>query len=181
MNTIKSSLLLLLACCLLLACKSQQHITKDLNVSSRSYAGTWHYQNGDRLFIVKIWQDGEEFLGHYKMVEVNNGIPGAIIYNSRHLYANGQIFPFGITTTYVNNFGLSGFIYDNTIANNDEDYKSGNLQICINQFLPGCQNCSVTATWKVFKETGMIVGTNYPFSVPTDITLTKVSDTVVWD
>jgi len=177
----KNILFLLLAFTLMSLSVSESGSKMNQQTVSQSYPGTWHYQNGNRLFIVKIWQDGEHFLGHYKMVQVNNGVPGTIIYNSRRVYANGEIFPFGIATRYINNFGLSGFIYDNTIANNDEDYKSGNLEIRINQFLPGCQNCTVTATWKVFKGTGMIVGTNYPFSVPTDITLTKVSDTVVWD
>jgi hypothetical protein len=143
-------LLLLLVCCLLLACKSQQHITKDLNVSSQSYPGTWHYQNEDRLFIVKIWQDGEEFLGHYKMVEVNNGVLGNTIYNSRRNYGNGAVLPFTISANQSAQYGLAGFIYDNTIINNPNDFKKADFQMKVTQQgLPGCATCTTTAFWKV--------------------------------
>jgi len=145
------------------------------------FPGTWQYDNGNQRFIVKIWHQNSMYYGHYKMVQLNNGIPGNTIFDSRQVYPNGAQFSSTIYTKAYSNIELSGFIDDNTIIGNDEDFKTGDLQITLNQ-IPGCLTCTpFTATWKVTKTHGAIVGLNLPFSVPTDIVLTKVSDTVTWD
>ena len=173
MKTLKSILLILLTLSLSAALHAQQ--------VSQAFPGTWQADNGNQRFIVKIWQEGTEYLGHYKMVQLNNGIPGNIISNSRQIYSNGAMLPYSIYTGLVNNMKLSGFIHDNTIINKDEDFKTGDLLITLNQ-MPGCFTCApFTATWKVSQREGIIVGANPPFSVPINIVLTKVSDTVVWD
>ena len=170
MKTIKNILLILLV--LLSAALNAQQVT---NI----FPGTWQYDNGSQRFIVKIWQEGNRYRGHYKMVELNAGIEGNTIYNSRMSVGNGQFYPpFTISGT-VNNSKLSGFIYDNTIVGYD-DTKPGQL-ILEYQFFPGCQNCNVTASWKVIPAESLGSESSFQFSVPTDITLTKVSDTVTWD
>ena len=145
---------------------------------TQTYPGTWNYQNGNQVFVVKIWQDGNTFKGHYKMTVINSG---TTIYNSRRQFGDGIFFPPTIVGYANTQNGLSGSICDNTILGYTEDCLEGNFQMKIIPFLPGCTSCVVTATWKVSDTPGMKVGQDPPFSVPTNITLTKVSDQVVWD
>ena len=181
---------------------------------TQTYPGTWHYQNGNQLFIVKIWQDGQKMKGHYKMITVDgNGNQTGVVYNSRRDYGYGNRLPY-ILLGSVNN-ELSGVFGDNTIASTgmkmevspnpnatwsddfkqnlgvdarflkitgyDRDYKPGEFEMKIIPFLPGCTSCVVAATWKVSDTPGMKVGQDPPFSVPTNITLTKVSETITLD
>ena len=147
---------------------------------TQTYPGTWHYQNGNQLFIVKIWQDGQKMKVHYKMITVDgNGNQTGVVYNSRRDYGYGNRLPH-ILLGSVNN-ELSGVFGDNTITGYDRDYKPGEFEMKIIPFLPGCTSCVVAATWKVSDTPGMKVGQDPPFSVPTNITLTKVSETITLD
>src|SRR5688500_14500411 len=63
------------------------------------FLGTWHYQNGNNVFVVSLWEDNEgNILGHYKMITVNSyGLPSGIIYNSRKSFANSiEKWPFAL-------------------------------------------------------------------------------------
>jgi hypothetical protein len=148
---------------------------------SPTYTGTWHYDNGNQRFIVKIWQENEDFLGHYKIIGLNNGVPGNTILDSRQLYPHGQRFDHVVYAGFSEEFGLSGFIYDNTIIGNDSTFKRGDLHMKMIMVPQNCQGCVVTAAWKITKPHGMIIGINHDFSIPTDVILTKVSNTVTWD
>ena len=94
------------------------------------YEGTWHYQDGNELFIVSLWkEDDGTFSGYYKKTEYNNGVIGATIFNSRKVYDDGFVFPPVISGSFDMQYGVSGTIYDNTIENNTEDFKSGRYLI----------------------------------------------------
>lgn len=138
-----------------------------------AYEGTWHYQNSNKLFIVKIWIEDNDYKGYYKMVNYNNGTIGSTIYTSGIDYGNGRFYlPFSISGNFVNGSGLVGFVYDNTISGYD-DFKTGNLQIQING-----QN---TANWKVTEVKGLKPDSEPSFNIPLNIILTKVSNTVTLD
>ena len=140
-----------------------------------AYTGTWHYVDGNELFIVSLWQDNDgSFSGYYKKVEYSNGIQGNVIFNSRIIYNNGIIYPPTIYGKLSGN-GISGIISDNTIEGYVDDSKFGILYLEINNT---CNNCPYTAIWKVSERPGLRVGFVPGFSVPTDVILTKVSNTV---
>ena len=147
------------------------------DIITNSYPGTWHYQNGNELFIVKIWQEGTTYKGHYKMLSVNSG---DIIYTSRKSYGN-TVFPPTIIGYANATDGLSGSLCDNTIIGLDEDCREGKFQMKLGLYTPGCNNCTITATWKVSDTQGLKVGSEPNFSVPVNVTLIKVSNYVFWD
>src|SRR5690606_31493066 len=97
-------------------------------------------------------------------------------------YGNGNRQKCSIFTGETSEFGLSGFVYDNTISGYN-DQKMGDFQMKINPETLSCSNCNITAFWKVsepmFRD--LIVEQEPPFSIPTDIILTKVSNTVTLD
>ncbi|QYJ67365.1 hypothetical protein [Flavobacterium litorale] len=174
-NIYKISLLLTLTLC------GTNEIKAQFTIES-PYEGTWHYQDGNELFIVSLWKEQNgTFNGHYKKTEYSNGTIGATIFNSNKTYNNG----FKFDTIIFGNFNLitgtlSGSIHDNTIENNPEDYKSGRFRMKITS---NCTNCPTTATWKVEERPGLrIDGIFIPgFSIPTDVVLTKVSDEIDLD
>lgn len=157
------------------------NIYAQANGITATYTGTWQYDNGNQRFIVKIWQEGNYYKGHYKKVQLNNGTVTNTIYNSNKLYQNGGRLPFTISGKTGIQYGLSGLVYDNTIIGNAEDFQEGNLQMKMNQMVQGCQTCAVKSSWKVTSTGGMTVGTPPPFSVPLDIEITKVSNTITLD
>lgn len=147
------------------------------NGMTATYTGTWQYDNNNERFIVKIWLDANDYRAHYKKIRINNN---ATIYNSRKQYGDGFVFPPVISGNLYNNI-LSGSLCDNTIANNPEDCRDGKFEMKMNQMVQGCQACVVKARWKVSSTGGLMVGTPPPFSVPLDIELTKVSNTITLD
>ena len=157
----------------LISCNSARHTVTGQN---DVYKGTWQHQNGNRLFIVSLWSDGEYTKGHYKMVETNNGVPGDLIFTSRKYYGNGFYFPPVITGLYDSQYGLSGSFSDNTISGYTKDFKSG---VFVMKIIP--QSNPATATWKVEEAKGLKTGVQPSFSIPTDIILTKVSNEVDLD
>ncbi|QYJ67364.1 hypothetical protein [Flavobacterium litorale] len=174
-NIYKISLLLTLTLC------GTNEIKAQFTIAS-PYEGTWHYQDGNELFIVSLWQEQNgKFKGYYKKTEYNNGTIGNTIFNSRELYGV-TMFPPTVSADLYSGSGIYGFIYDNTIQNNPRDFKRGNLHMEINSD-SNCTNCPVTATWKIEEESGLrIDGIFIPgFSIPTDVVLTKVSDEIDLD
>ncbi|QYJ67368.1 DUF6705 family protein [Flavobacterium litorale] len=157
-----------------------QFVPINPSTPSSPYEGTWHYQDGNELFIVSLWkEDSGDFRGHYKKVEYNNGTIGATILNSRKVYNDGFVFPPVIYGDFNSATGVSGVICDNTLDNNLYDCKDGRLQIQINS---NCTNCPVTAIWKIEEVPGLrIEGFISGFSIPTDVVLTKVSDEIDLD
>ena len=142
--------------------------------------GTWHYENGNRIFIVKLWQDDDYYIGHYEMREFNSGVIGNLLFTSRKAYGNNIYFPCTIYGIY-DNFKLAGSLCDNTAIGDDDDCKDGVFIMSITASLPGCTTCVETASWKVTEPKGLKVGYEPPFSIPTDAVLTKVSNTVTFD
>ena len=144
-----------------------------------AYTGTWHYEDGNELFIVSLWQDNDGiFRGYYKKVEYNDGTQGAVILNSRIVNNQGAVFPPVIYGSIDSENLISAVLIDNTLVENVNDYKEGILRIEINS---NCNNCPYTAIWKVTEESGLRVGYVPGFSIPTDVILTKVSNTVNLD
>src|SRR5690606_9008341 len=84
MKKFKNILFLLLV--LLSAALNAQEITN-------TFPGTWHHDNNNQRFIVKIWHEGDHFEGHYKMVQLNNGSVTSVLYDSRRVPINGMYFP----------------------------------------------------------------------------------------
>lgn len=141
------------------------------------YEGTWHYANGNELFIVSLWKENDgSFEGYYKKMEYNNGTIGNTIFNSRKVYNNGAVFPSTIYGSFYAGNGISGSICDNTMENNPEDCKSGRFEMLIIE--DNCGNCPLTATWKVEEVSGLRVDFIPGFSIPTDVILTKVSNDI---
>ncbi|QYJ67366.1 hypothetical protein [Flavobacterium litorale] len=158
-----------------------QFVPVNPSAPSSPYEGTWHYIDGNELFVVSLWkEDDGKFRGYYKKVEHNNGIIGATIFNSRKVNIHGFVFPPVIFGSFHNLYGLSGSIRDNTIQNNAEDFKGGRFRMQINSDT-NCTNCPVTATWKVEETSGLRVDYVLGYSIPTDIILTKVSDEIDLD
>ena len=173
MKTIKNILLILLVS--LSAALNAQEITN-------TFPGTWHYDNGNQRFIVKIWQEGNYLRGHYKMVSMANNSFVSVIYDSKKAHQNedGLFFPPTIFGELDMEINLYGGVCDNTIIGNPHDCKRGQLRMKM-EYFSGCTTCPVTATWEVTEYQGMRVGELIPFNIPTNITLTKVSDTVNLD
>ncbi len=158
------------------ALSSTNKATAQLIPTPSPYEGTWHYQDGNELFIVSLWKgDDGKFDGYYKKTAYTNGVIGTVIFNSRKVYSNGMIFPPVISGSFDIQYGVSGTIYDNTIENNPEDFKTGRFRMQINN---NCSNCTLTATWKVEEVSGMRYNFVEGFSIPTDVILTKVSDEI---
>lgn len=154
---------------------------KSQNVDS-VYAGTWQSQNGNTLFVVSLWSEGNRILGHYKLVEYNNGIIGNAIYKSNKIYPSGFTFPYVISGLLPNSDQLSGSIDDNTISSTNQNYISGDVLMKLTQpTIIGCTNCTIQATWKVTRSKGLQYGEPIPFNIPTNIILTKVSNAINLD
>ncbi|NDI97517.1 hypothetical protein GWA97_00315 [Flavobacterium sp. LaA7.5] len=150
--------------------------TAQLTPTPSPYEGTWHYQDGNELFVVSLWKENDgSFRGYYKKTAYTNGTIGATIFNSRKVYSDGFVFPPVIYARFHSGSGVSGIVHDNTIENNPEDFKDGVLRMKI---ISDCTNCPVTATWKIDEESGLRVDFIEGFSIPTDVILTKVSDEI---
>ncbi len=143
------------------------------------FLGTWEHQEGNQVFRVTLWEDNNNILGHYKMINVENGME-TIIYSSNkneHIGNNEAKLPFVIYGS-ANNQLLIALFYDNTVnANQYHFQKKGSLTIEI-LTNPGGLNPTITAHWKVERksyQSGLADNEAPEFSVPTDIVLTKVS------
>lgn len=138
--------------------------------------GTWEYQNGNEKFIVSIWEDNEGITkGHYKLVSISNTGEN-IIYNSKKQFGSSNIdWPY---TIYLGTDIFSGIISDNTV-NNVRGFIDG--QITLTMLQQQCSTCVLTMQWEVKKSQGLREPNEPDFNIPTNITLTKVSNTVNLD
>lgn len=149
------------------------------------FTGTWQYQNGTEVFIVKIWEENNRMYGYYKKITVDtNGNQTSVVYTSRTDYGNGDyLFPYVIYGEIGPN-GFEALFKDNTMTNINENYKRGKLHMEITQFgatgPPGCSEC-MKALWQVTDTGGMYVNFVEGFSVPVNVIMTKVSNQVVFD
>ena len=145
------------------------------------FLGTWEHQNGNEVFRIVLWEDpldNNSIKGHYKMVQIENGLE-TIIYSSNkneHIGINEAKLPFVIYGS-ANNQTLIGLFYDNTIDSNQYHFlKKGSLHLEILTNSGGL-NPTITAHWKVERKSyqGLIINEAPEFSVPTDIILTKIN------
>ena len=139
-----------------------------------AYEGTWHYQNGNQVFVVSLWQDNEGYKGHYKLINVNsNGNQISEVYNSVKPYAGtGPIWPHVINIGIPQQGITSGVITDNTFSELGYFLRGGVKLTLLTS------NNPLTAQWIVFKPEGLRPANEPEFNIPTDIVLTKVSNTI---
>jgi len=161
---------------------------KDIDNNFIPFIGTWINQNGNQTFILTLWKVEkipgypnnppkyyiDKLRGHYKLVQ-NYGQPNEqLIYTSQMNIGNSTM---PLETIVMGNqpiepYKMSGFVYDITGVVNPA-YPlgvKGQLSMEIN---PVNLN---TAQWKVILPMGMR-GSDEPstFTIPTNITLTKVN------
>lgn len=144
-------------------------------------AGTWKHQNGNEVFIVSIWKVTDGYRGHYKKIIVDaSGNQIAEVYNSDKPIGNTttnwpySIYSGNITTNYI----IRAILSDNTVTNpqNGGGFLEGILDMKI--LNPTCfsqptNTCPLQAQWIVKKDPGLQNPADPPFSVPTNIVLTK--------
>ena len=138
------------------------------------FTGTWHHQNGNEIFVVSLWPEGNDLIGHVKMIIVDNqGVPIETIYNSKRLYGQGSNleWPPAIHPTVYQNTA-NGIIADNTSPLSPYSCLTGNVKMVISQTTP------LTIQWSINRIGGIKPADEADFNFPTDITLIKVSNTV---
>lgn len=142
------------------------------------FVGTWEYQDGNDIFRINIWEDGEDLKGDYWFIEVNNGvetiicesnynIPGTDVYNGYVLFGGSS-----------DGIKMGLHIDDNTIDCRNGLYErkgiSGSASLTMQN--PKCTNCPVTALWKVQRMRGIRIGDQpTEFSVPNNVIMAKVN------
>lgn len=142
------------------------------------FKGTWQYQNGNQRFLVSIWVDSENImLGHYKMITIDsNGNQTGVLYNSKKPIGTSTTnWPYAIYMGTYDGLAEGGVIKDNTV-NNPRGFIEGRFRLSIEN-----GNSPITAHWIVEKMQGIQETGEPNFSIPTDIILTKISNTVNLD
>jgi len=170
---IKKTIILAITITTLLSCNSARHTVAGQN---DVYKGTWHYQSGNQLFIVSLWNEQSALKGHYKMVTVDdNGMQTGIVYNSNKLWGNtGQNWPFSVYCGFNATTAL-GTINDNTVTGVPKGFIEGNIELTLQIGTP------ITMHWKVNRSEGIRFSEEPDFNIPTDIVLTKISSDVDLD
>jgi hypothetical protein len=170
----KNILKIVLSIFILLLTSTSVNAQQQLN----PYKGLWVSQNGNTLFMVILYQEGEVMKGHYKMVELSEfGEQTNVIYTSKKDFGLGMKLPFSILGR-LSSYGLTGMVDDTTIPNYHSDTKEGHLAIKI---IPACVGCGVQATWKIDTHIEVTLEGEPPFNIPTDIVLTRISNIVPSD
>jgi|GEM_PF-2417523 len=144
-------------------------------------AGTWKYQSGNEVFIVTLFPVTDGYRGHYKKITVDaSGNQIAVIYNSDKPIGNTTTnWPYVIYSGNISpNYEIRASIDDNTVTNtpNAGGFVEGVLDIKILNptcFTPPTNACPLQAQWTVKKDAGLQNAADPPFSVPTNIILTK--------
>lgn len=145
------------------------------------HKGTWQYQNGNQVFVVSIWDEVQEgqtvVLGHYKMITVDsNGNQTGTIYNSRKYWGTSTTYyPYAIYMGTYDGMDEGGIIKDNTV-NTPRGFIQGSLRMTIQP-----NSSPSTAHWTVGEEPDAFDLGEPDFNIPTDIILTKVSNTINLD
>ena len=160
---------------------------KDINNYFTPFIGTWIYQNGNQTFVINFWKETksayldkkpkhyiDELKGHYKLVQ-NYGQPNEqVIYTSQKNVGN-SITPW--PTIVMANQPMESYIMRGTIFDVagvlNPSYPTGvrgDLEMIINPANPN------TAQWKVKLPPGIRLSDQpSTFTIPTNITLTKVN------
>lgn len=135
-----------------------------------AYEGTWHYQNSNQVFVVSLWQDNEGYKGHYKMINVDsNGNQVSILYNSNKSYWGSNLnWPFTVNTSSSFEGQIGGNVVDNTV----NDFAMRTIVMTLQNYNP------LRIHWKITKPEDLRPADEPEFNIPTDIVLTKVSNTV---
>ncbi|WP_177733238.1 DUF6705 family protein [Flavobacterium inviolabile] len=160
---------------------------KDVNNYFTPFIGTWIYQNGNQTFVIRFWKETkasyinenpkfyiDELCGHYKLVQ-NYGQPNEqVIYTSEKNIGN-SVTPWStiiIAGKALENYKMTGQVFDVAGVLNPS-YPTGvrgELEMIINPANPD------TAQWEVTLPMGMRgLGQPSTFTIPTNITLTKVN------
>ncbi|QEK52455.1 hypothetical protein FYC62_12925 [Pedobacter aquae] len=144
-------------------------------------AGIWKYQNNSEVFIVNIWKVTDGYRGHYKKITVDvNGNQVSVVYDSnKEIGDTGHNWPSTISAGSLSqDYSTGGTIYDNTVTNspNAGGFIEGLCRIKI--LNPNCYNsngntCALQAEWMVKRGPGLYNPAEPPYSVPTNIILTK--------
>jgi len=156
---------------------SQQSNNSDLE----PFAGTWKWQNNNQTFKVHFYINNGYLKGNYELIETTgSGLSSTetLIYKSKILINTDLNFYFGpaISGGSLDGVLFTGYIRDNVLwTDGIHSTKDGIISIDIID--NSCLTCPTTAAWKVFSEGGIIIEGVTPinFTIPTDITLTKVN------
>lgn len=139
------------------------------------FIGTWHYQNGNEVFEVIIWEDGEDLLGHYRLFTIDSsGNQVNEIFNSnKELGTSGVNWPYVLLASNNNHSLMGGPLTDNTVSNPPNgQFIDGAFSMEVQQ---DCKTCPINVIWKVKRPQGVSVGDISDFSIPTDCILVKVN------
>ncbi|KAF2519710.1 hypothetical protein E0W68_00290 [Flavobacterium salilacus subsp. salilacus] len=134
------------------------------------FEGTWEHIDGNKKFVVSLWKEENDLLGHYKMINTNNN---TILYSSYKLLTTGQLkWTFAINTT-IYNLEASGIIIDNSVSFEPTGFIEGYIRMDIQS-----GTTPLTIHWRVYEPEGLKIENQPDFNIPTDIVLTKVSNEI---
>jgi hypothetical protein len=144
-------------------------------------AGIWKYHNNNEVFIVNIWKVTDGYRGHYKKITVDvNGNQVSVVYDSnKEIGDTGHNWPYTLYSGNISSsYEIGAILSDNTVTNspNAGGFIEGDLDMKIlnpNCFNPNGNVCALQAQWIVKRGPGLYNPAEPPFSVPTDIILTK--------
>jgi hypothetical protein len=142
------------------------------------FIGTWEWQNGNEVFRVNLFEETDlGLVGHYEMVQQNNGFE-TVVFTSKRFVDGNEVWPPYVISGRTGISAFAGTIRDNTVnAQLYDSEKRGKLVIVILTDSGGL-NPTITASWKVERksyQSGLTDDEAPDFSVPTDIILTKVN------
>jgi hypothetical protein len=159
-----------------LSCKAQ--VLSDPNTNHNlPFVGTWEYQNGNEIFRINIWEDGEDLKGDYWFIEVNNDVETVICESNYQIQGTNFYYGDVIFGGSIDGVVMGALLDDNTINCEDgfDNRKriSGSASLTIQS---NCFGCAVTALWEVVRLRGIrIAGSPTEFSVPNNVIMTKVN------
>lgn len=143
--------------------------------NNQPFYGVWEATTVEgHTFKVSFFEDEDgDIGGHYILYEVNSLGVEVIIYKSNRILGNGSEYPSVIAGVSDSN-ELGALIEDN-INWHKYGYLDGNLKV---KFLSGSGDVGSTASWRVRRPKSGIRFTDddREFTIPTDLTLTKVSN-----
>ncbi|MGV3461225.1 MAG: DUF6705 family protein [Flavobacterium sp.] len=145
------------------------------------FVGIWKYQSGNQIYRLTIWEhdeaspyDGRYYLlGHYEMVQINNGIESIVYTSNPSEIPVGQKFPYVFMGT-VDEGVLNGTLHE---LHNGGSGLNG--YFTITQLYPSpCTGCTPTITFSITKMKGVRakhIGDTSPdeFVIPNNIQLVK--------
>ena len=153
---------------------------KDINNIYTNYIGTWENITGNKTFRVTLWKEvqvkysginvyREEKHGKFMMIQNAGQSNETILYRSDKDFIYGGTWIDVMQYTPTSSDGFGGSIWDNCIPI-DGDYKWGRLRFIMNY-----NTSPITAQWIVKELPGMHLSNEPPFTIPTNLILTKVN------